>query len=914
MAASLKDTEDADLKRAMQISIAAANGGPQPMDIDMNGQPKVSDEERAMAEAIEKSLEYGASAGINMNPASMKRDPGVPVGLKNVGNTCYVNSLIQTYFMLPALRNAILSFVPPSLPPAPASVPLPPSPQPPQDGTSPAPSTSTPTPMDATSSASSSAPPNSPEGSRRDDAQPAPKEAAQEIYKSSDQDAIEFIIELQRLFASLVLSTQRYVDPSHMLKKLKDKSGNTLKIGNQEDVVEFNDLFLDTIQRGLNLNRDPALAQVNANLDFIKNMFYGHSVQLISGKEEDSTPFEITSDSVFNHLILRVGKDLPDLFSSLDAHVCDTVDYTTEKGFKTKASSTTWFRKMPPILMFQQSRVGFDPEKKTFLKSLAPLNFDKEIFMDRYLVENKGETTRIRGIVNSWREELARHEDELRKFTHYEGDCGLDQAMVAMIRYYQGKSEGSNPYAQRIIDQLQADYQTESQKMRTLRDVIGNLRSQIATAYDHMKSTPYELYAVWVHQGVAGSGHYWAFLTDPRTGKWMRFNDMRVSNVVEEEVMTESVGGHANSSAYFLIYVEKTMLSQVTNTPDIFNYLPESLPISDSLKAEIAEANKKFQESLESAEKNSSETKVSKFVEKYKEKVADIEKRNKEQYPQDYRISTFWVFLLYQGHIEMVMADIVRQLYSVHFEKGIQMDIDSANYNGVKEHVGKEVIELALAMAVDTSKIDPLKQQHRIFQQSTLFLCNGLNLMLDDKYEVAVDFLMFALVRDAELENSRVRRTEEFKNFLRIFFLKTLERIKYLVANNQSQATTNLLAALNYSNMALGTSDPITAIISQELLRMGNTGTTYGDAFKFVGTILLSLTDSSLANYQKKPPPPATLSAEEETALLDRFVEVCTRVERMCTEPISLLTQLGLMQKREEIPSEPVNPPPAAST
>jgi hypothetical protein len=30
-----------------------------------------------MAEAIEKSLEYGASAGIPMNPTAMKRDLGV---------------------------------------------------------------------------------------------------------------------------------------------------------------------------------------------------------------------------------------------------------------------------------------------------------------------------------------------------------------------------------------------------------------------------------------------------------------------------------------------------------------------------------------------------------------------------------------------------------------------------------------------------------------------------------------------------------------------------------------------------------------------------------------------------------------------------------------------------------------------
>lgn len=38
---------------------------------------------------------------------------------------------------------------------------------------------------------------------------------------------------------------------------------------------------------------------------------------------------------------------------------------------------------------------------------------------------------------------------------------------------------------------------------------------------------------------------------------------MRVSDVTEEEVMNESTGGHHNSSAYILIYVEKSMLSQV---------------------------------------------------------------------------------------------------------------------------------------------------------------------------------------------------------------------------------------------------------------------------------------------------------------------------------------------------------------
>lgn len=37
-----------------------------------------------------------------------------PVGLKNVGNTCYFNSMIQTYFNLPIVRDHVLSFSPPA--------------------------------------------------------------------------------------------------------------------------------------------------------------------------------------------------------------------------------------------------------------------------------------------------------------------------------------------------------------------------------------------------------------------------------------------------------------------------------------------------------------------------------------------------------------------------------------------------------------------------------------------------------------------------------------------------------------------------------------------------------------------------------------------------------------------------------
>ena len=38
------------------------------------------------------------------------REPGARVGLRNQGNTCYMNSLLQTLYSLPPFYNAIMSF------------------------------------------------------------------------------------------------------------------------------------------------------------------------------------------------------------------------------------------------------------------------------------------------------------------------------------------------------------------------------------------------------------------------------------------------------------------------------------------------------------------------------------------------------------------------------------------------------------------------------------------------------------------------------------------------------------------------------------------------------------------------------------------------------------------------------------
>lgn len=46
--------------------------------------------------------------------------------------------------------------------------------------------------------------------------------------------------ELQKLFTSLSFSNQKYIDPSHLLKKTIGTDGKPVFVGNQEDVAGEN--------------------------------------------------------------------------------------------------------------------------------------------------------------------------------------------------------------------------------------------------------------------------------------------------------------------------------------------------------------------------------------------------------------------------------------------------------------------------------------------------------------------------------------------------------------------------------------------------------------------------------------------------------------------------------------------------
>lgn len=52
-----------------------------------------------------------------------------------------------------------------------------------------------------------------------------------------------------------------------------------------------------------------------------------------------------------------------------------------------------------------------------------------------------------------------------------------------------------------------------------------------------MRSTPYHLYSILVHEGSADSGHYYSYTYDIGSKTWRKYNDINISEEAEAQVM-----------------------------------------------------------------------------------------------------------------------------------------------------------------------------------------------------------------------------------------------------------------------------------------------------------------------------------------------------------------------------------------
>uniref|UniRef100_A0A8C2WJX5 Ubiquitin specific peptidase 28 n=1 Tax=Cyclopterus lumpus TaxID=8103 RepID=A0A8C2WJX5_CYCLU len=121
---------------------------------------------------------------------------------------------------------------------------------------------------------------------------------------------------------------------------------------------------------------------------------------------------------------------------------------------------------------------------------------------------------------------------------------------------------------------------------------------------------PYRLHAVLVHEGQASAGHYWAYIYDHANQRWMKYNDVSITESSWEELERDSFGGITNASAYCLMYIDDRLPSLITEDTDdetgqVLHGM-DSLP--SVLRRYVHEDNRWFQQELSEWEEQFGQT------------------------------------------------------------------------------------------------------------------------------------------------------------------------------------------------------------------------------------------------------------------------------------------------------------------
>uniref|UniRef100_A0A8C6MAV1 Ubiquitin carboxyl-terminal hydrolase n=1 Tax=Nothobranchius furzeri TaxID=105023 RepID=A0A8C6MAV1_NOTFU len=135
-----------------------------------------------------------------------------------------------------------------------------------------------------------------------------------------------------------------------------------------------------------------------------------------------------------------------------------------------------------------------------------------------------------------------------------------------------------------------------------LKASIDKLNQMLEGIYsdNSLCQVPYRLHAVLVHEGQASAGHYWAYIYDHANQRWMKYNDVSITESSWEELERDSFGGMTNASAYCLMYIDDRLPHLITeDTDDETGQVLRSMDsLPPVLRRFVQEDNRWFQQEL----------------------------------------------------------------------------------------------------------------------------------------------------------------------------------------------------------------------------------------------------------------------------------------------------------------------------
>ncbi|KAI8377998.1 uncharacterized protein BYT42DRAFT_496848 [Radiomyces spectabilis] len=516
----------------------------------------------------QQTSEASVVARVNLN----KRSKSLPVGLNNIGNTCYLNSVLQYYFTLVPFRDTVIhmdNYIEDEI----------------------------------------------------DEHWQSKKIGGIEVDKNEVQRAKKFVNLLRSLFLDMKNSTQKAISPAYDLAYmalLNEKE----EPATAEPVSQADNDQSDSVEKSENSNSDAAASTnppqdtepaengstdagseetkgkepmlqkirhkwkvdaddgrytecmgnimylVEAALkpletqngeqvrDMVRDLFYGKARQILSYQDSETSKLvRKVQEEEFSHVIVDAAEG-KDLYDGLDEYFfAGQVENFRGGSEATREVTVSCF---PPVLQILIQRVQFDRATSNIYKSNAFVQFDKEIYVDRYCEINFEQLAQRRAEVAAWRRELQTCEKIVEDFIKNQS---YPLPVPDMLEATAKILEDLSPALQNELDNHHRAFEVLRSEIQRVKDTIASnkqriveLKDKIRNQYDDLKTQAYRLHAVFIHQGQANYGHYWIYIYDRSHDHWWKYNDSQMVKVHESDIYRDTSGSTANP--YLLVYVK----------------------------------------------------------------------------------------------------------------------------------------------------------------------------------------------------------------------------------------------------------------------------------------------------------------------------------------------------------------------
>ncbi|XP_058712916.1 ubiquitin carboxyl-terminal hydrolase 28 isoform X2 [Poecile atricapillus] len=552
--------------------------------------------------------------GENPKQNDWRRADDWPVGMKNIGNTCWFSAVIQSLFQLPEFRRLVLGY---SL----------------------------------------------------------PQNVLESCHSHTGKRNIAFMQELQCLFALMLGTWRKFVDPSAALELLRDVFRSAEQP--QQDVSEFTHKLLDWLEDAFQLTvnvTSPGDKSENPMVQLFYGTFLTEGVHEGNSFSKIETfgqyPLQVNGYRNLNECLegAMVEGEMDEAAAS------QSVKYGQERWF-TKLPPVLTFELSR--FEFNQS-LGQPEKIHTKLEFPQTMYMDRYLYCNKDLIQMKREEMkRLKEKMVTLQQKLERYMEygsgparfPLPDMLQYVLEFIATKPTVAVSCAQSSQTTLLHSQAKpRVLDVLSqpnsikegTDTRTEDeaffvansspqqnsnmelqppvspaelsehpaphvvseeelnlvqtclqrwrneieQDVQDLKESIAGINLSIEQMYRDplLQQVPYHLHAVLVHEGQANAGHYWAFIYDQARRRWLKYNDISVTESSWEELERESFGGLRNASAYCLMYISDQVSrggADGDEGPEAGQFQKEVEALSPELRHYIQEDNWRLEQEAE---------------------------------------------------------------------------------------------------------------------------------------------------------------------------------------------------------------------------------------------------------------------------------------------------------------------------